>query len=102
MRIVLCSTLALTAFLAVTALRTQYNETLPPFLYDNIIATFETDTSAHNAVAAILLNYRMYDTMFEALILLTAIIGMQQFLPRQVDIEGGQQAADEEDNHDTG
>ena len=99
MRIGLSALLALVAFLAVTLLHTQHNESLPPFLYDNISVTFEQDTASQNAIAAILLNYRMYDTMFEALILLTAIIGMQQFLPRKVDIEGGDQAPQEEPAH---
>ncbi len=54
---------------------------LDPFMYTYMIENFRTDTGANNAIAAILLNYRMYDTMFEALILLTAIIGMRQFLP---------------------
>ncbi len=65
---------------------------LDPLMYDYIVQNFERDTGSHNAVAAILLNYRMYDTLFEALILLTAIIGMTQFLPRAADIEAGRQA----------
>ncbi len=40
---------------------------------------FYSDTGAENAVAAIYLNYRMYDTIFEALILLVSIIGMIHF-----------------------
>ncbi len=62
------------------------------FLCDYVLRHFHDDTGAHNAVAAILLNYRMYDTMFEALILLTAIVGMHQFLPRRADIEAGEEA----------
>jgi multisubunit Na+/H+ antiporter MnhB subunit len=67
-------------FLAVM-LMGDLNTQLDPFLYTYMVENFRTDTGAHNAIAAILLNYRMYDTMFEALILLTAIIGMRQFLP---------------------
>lgn len=54
---------------------------LEPFTFDYIARSFYEDTASKNGVASILLNYRMYDTMFEALILLTAIIGMSQFLP---------------------
>ncbi len=43
------------------------------------LQNFTSDTGAGNAVAAIYLNYRMYDTIFEALILITSIIGMLHF-----------------------
>ncbi|TVQ40569.1 MAG: hypothetical protein EA384_02530 [Spirochaetaceae bacterium] len=43
------------------------------------VRNFTSDTGAGNAVAAIYLNYRMYDTVFEALILITSIIGMLHF-----------------------
>ncbi len=43
------------------------------------IDNFIEDTGARNAVAAIYLNYRMYDTVFEALILLVSIIAMLHF-----------------------
>ncbi len=65
---------------------------LDPLIHHYVVEHFEADTRSHNAVAAILLNYRMYDTLFEALILLTAIIGMTQFLPRAADVEAGRQA----------
>ena len=52
-----------------------------PLLYEYVSERFYEDTAARNAVAAVLLNYRMHDTIFEALILLTAIVGMMQFLP---------------------
>lgn len=81
------------AFLAVIAVSHQHEEAQQPVLYEYMIANFYEDTAARNAVAAILLNYRMYDTMFEALILLTAIIGMKQFLPAAQELksekEGG-------------
>ncbi|TVR68815.1 MAG: hypothetical protein EA427_09640 [Spirochaetaceae bacterium] len=69
------------AFVAVLAISHRHEEVQQPILYEYMISNFYEDTAAHNAIAAILLNYRMYDTMFEALILLTAIIGMKQFLP---------------------
>lgn len=96
MRIGMSAILVLAAFFAVTFLQAHYGESLPPFLYESITRNFEQDTASQNAIAAILLNYRMYDTMFEALILLTAIIGMQQFLPRKVDMEGGDKAFPED------
>ncbi len=43
------------------------------------VASFHDDTGAQNAVAAIYLNYRVYDTLFEALILLAAISAMLHF-----------------------
>lgn len=98
MRITLCAIMVFMAFLGVTILQ-RNADNQPPFLYQTVIANFESDTAAHNAVAAVLLNYRMYDTMFEALILLTAIIGMQQFLPRKVDIEG-EGTSNEQGGHD--
>lgn len=46
---------------------------------DYVIENFESDTGAGNAVAAIYLNYRVYDTLFEALLLLIAIVGIIHF-----------------------
>jgi len=43
------------------------------------VENFEADTGAENAVAAIYLNYRVYDTLFEALLLLIAIVGIIHF-----------------------
>ncbi len=40
---------------------------------------FIQDTGAYNAVAAILLNYRLFDTLFEALMLLISVIGIIYF-----------------------
>lgn len=76
-------------FLFVTLVSRQYDESLDPMLYQYVIANFEEDCGTTNAVTAILLDYRMYDTMFEVLILLTAIIGMKQFLPTRREFGGG-------------
>lgn len=46
---------------------------------DYYLANYEEDTGAGNAVAAIYLNYRVYDTFFEALLLLVAIVGIIHF-----------------------
>lgn len=54
-------------------------EVLPNEVARYFIENFTADTAAENAVAAIYLNYRMYDTIFEALILITSIIGMMHF-----------------------
>ena len=91
MRIVASALLVAGVFAVVTAVTTVNRVELAPVLYEYMTSNFEEDTHARNAVAAILLNYRMYDTMFEALILLTAIIGMKQFLPRESDIQAGKE-----------
>ena len=96
MRTVPAALFVLVVFLAVTGLTTRYSQYLEPTMYEYMIENYQEDTSAKNAVAAILLNYRMYDTMFEALILLTAIIGMKQFLPSSADSFGPQSAKDGE------
>ncbi len=44
-----------------------------------VLQNFEEQTGARNAVAAIYLNYRVYDTLFEALLLLIAIVGIIHF-----------------------
>lgn len=87
MRFVMSAILVLAVFILMTAVSLPVREPLDPLIYAYVTTHFQADTDAKNAVAAILLNYRIYDTMFEALILLTAIIGMQQFLPRKTDIE---------------
>ena len=56
-----------------------HREILPNEVSTYYLNNFTSDTGAGNAVAAIYLNYRMYDTLFEALILLTSIIGMLHF-----------------------
>lgn len=81
MRFIASALLVGVVFLLVIGITTVHRVELNPFIYEYVTQNFERDTHAKNAVAAILLNYRMYDTMFEALILLTAIIGMNHFLP---------------------
>lgn len=43
------------------------------------IKNFITDTGAYNSVTAIYLNYRVFDTLFEALLLLISVIGIIYF-----------------------
>lgn len=91
MRFVFPALLTLGAYIVVTVITNGNHEVLDPQLYQYMIHNFYEDTTSKNAIAAILLNYRMYDTLFEALILLTAIIGMKQFLPRESDIKSSQE-----------
>lgn len=91
MRLVCSALLVGAVFVVVIAIGTQNRVEQEPMLYRYVTRRFKADTDAHNAVAALLLNYRMYDTLFEALILLTAIIGMHQFLPRNADIDAGEE-----------
>jgi hypothetical protein len=89
MRYLLALLLVAISLSAVTFVQWEHGEELDPYTYEYITRNFNSDTESKNGVAAVLLNYRVYDTMFEALILLTAIIGMTQFLPRRSDVEGG-------------
>jgi multicomponent Na+:H+ antiporter subunit B len=50
-----------------------------PFLAEYYLAHFVEDTFAENAVAAIYLNYRMYDSIFETLILLVSVTAVINF-----------------------
>ncbi len=57
----------------------RYVDAAPQELAEYYVESFTEDTGARNAVAAIYLNYRIYDTLFEALILLAAITAMLHF-----------------------
>ena len=46
------------------------------YLKDHYLARFATDVGGQNAVAAILLGYRVYDTLFEALILVVSVVAV--------------------------
>ena len=85
MRSILAAALVIGAFMLVTIVNAENRVELDPFTYDYVVRNFQEDTHSRNGVAAVLLNYRVYDTMFEALILLAAIIGMTQFLPRSTE-----------------
>lgn len=54
---------------------------LPTATYtrDYYITNFLSDTGALNSVTAIYLNYRVFDTMFESLLLLISVIGIIYF-----------------------
>lgn len=66
-------------FASVMFLFTVHDERPGTEISDYYLGNFASDTGAGNAVAAIYLNYRMYDTIFEALILLASIIAMLHF-----------------------
>ncbi|TVQ27847.1 MAG: hypothetical protein EA382_02820 [Spirochaetaceae bacterium] len=101
MRRFLAALLVIGTFAIVTAVSAGNRVELEPYVYDYIVHNFEEDTGSKNAVAAILLSYRMYDTMFEALILLAAIVGMTQFLPRPGDMTGGPRSSATQESEDT-
>jgi len=46
------------------------------YLKDQFLQGFATDVGGENTVAAILLGYRVYDTLFEALILVIAVVAV--------------------------
>lgn len=48
-------------------------------LFHYYINNFYNDTGAGNAVTAIYLNYRLFDTFFETLLLLVSVIGIIYF-----------------------
>ena len=50
--------------------------TASTFLKDQYLALFMTDVGGENAVTAIYLGYRVYDTLFEALILVIAVVAV--------------------------
>lgn len=51
-------------------------ETIDKPVYDYYLESFQNDTGASNAVTAIYLNYRIFDTIFEALLLLLSVIAV--------------------------
>lgn len=51
----------------------------PSPLFDEVFARGRAETGAENLVAAIYLNYRLFDTLLEALLLLVSVIGVSQF-----------------------
>ncbi len=81
MRVFMCALLVVAVYSVVTTVNALHRVEQEPMMYRYITKNYQEDTAATNAVAAVLLNYRVYDTIFEALILLTAIVGMHQFLP---------------------
>lgn len=54
-------------------------ERFEPTLYLQTVSNGIADTAAKNIVTGIYLNYRIFDTLFEALLLLVSVIGVSQF-----------------------
>ena len=79
MRRILVSVFLLMLLALVLVLFLFYPETAGYPLSQYYLENFQSDTGARNAVAAIYLNYRMYDTVFEALMLFVSIIAMIHF-----------------------
>ena len=50
-----------------------------PLLYLETIKNGITESGANNMVSAIYLDFRVFDTLLEALLLMTAVIGVSQF-----------------------
>ncbi|NDL67422.1 hypothetical protein [Anaerotalea alkaliphila] len=55
------------------------DQVLPNTLQEQYVANFQEDTGARNAVTGIYLDYRVFDTLFEALMLLVSVIGIIHF-----------------------
>ncbi|MBU4540361.1 hypothetical protein [uncultured Acetobacterium sp.] len=56
-----------------------------PLIADFYIEHFKPDTYAQNAVAAIYLNYRVFDSIFETLILLVSVTAVINLSWRRTD-----------------
>jgi multisubunit Na+/H+ antiporter MnhB subunit len=52
-------------------------------LMEQCLASAQSDTGARNAVAAIYLDYRVFDTILEALLLLISIIAVLHFAQKE-------------------
>ena len=50
-----------------------------PPLFSAVMNNYSSDTKATNAVASVYLNYRIFDTIFEALLLLVSVMGVIHF-----------------------
>jgi len=64
----------------------QYWEThvaADPIVAEYYIAHFAQDTFAQNAVAAVYLNYRVFDSIFETLMLVVSVTAVINFSWRQ-------------------
>jgi multisubunit Na+/H+ antiporter MnhB subunit len=101
MKTVLIGLLCLAMFAGVVFLTINHSETTEPTLYNYFTRSQNDKTGAQNIVAAILLNYRMYDTVFEAMILLTSVMGMLHFLYAGHKAPAKKKGPDKKDSADT-
>lgn len=70
-----------TLFAGLTILIAYFNlgNRFEPILYMDTVSNGIHETAAQNIVTGIYLNYRIFDTLFEALLLLVSVIGVSQF-----------------------
>lgn len=68
--------LGFTAFLCALFLYFLPDDTVNTYLRDLYVLRFAQDVGGENAVTAIYLGYRVYDTLFEALILVIAVVAV--------------------------
>jgi len=68
--------IAFTLFLLALFLYNMPDSPVNTHLKELYLAGFQTDIGGENAVTAIYLGYRMYDTLFEALMLLISVVGV--------------------------
>ncbi len=54
-------------------------------VFNSVMENYKNDTFAENAVAAVYLNYRIFDTIFEALMLLVSVMGVVHFSRHELD-----------------
>ncbi len=71
--------LALFAGIVTLFLSTDTARNLQPQLYAMVLENYVPQTGAQNSVASIYLNYRVFDTIFEALMLLVSVMGVIHF-----------------------
>ncbi|NSW89206.1 MAG: DUF4040 domain-containing protein [Firmicutes bacterium] len=77
-KLVLAGFCAVIAFLTLSTYINTIELTGTP-AWDYYVKFFKQDTGANNAVTAIYLNYRVFDTLFEALLLLISVIAVIYF-----------------------
>ncbi len=71
--------LSASACIAVLYLTSLMQEPTTPQIFESVMNFYAGQTYAQNAVTSIYLNYRIYDTIFEALMLLICVIGVIHF-----------------------
>ncbi len=71
--------LAFAACVLVLALSVNTTPAVKKEIYELTLSLYSAQTNAKNAVASIYLNYRIFDTIFEALMLLVSVMGVIHF-----------------------
>lgn len=83
MRRKIIAVLILLLFLGVASLLYGQSAHEKGSLMEQCLSNAQKDTGARNAVAAIYLDYRVFDTILEALLLLISIIAVLHFAQRE-------------------